>query len=180
MKRAVIVMMIGVLTASIACAVPDLTAGTKEFYVAGFFDGNNPLDYQFDLDGGCGVFVKDNWEVLGVAGIHVNDAVSVLGIGAATEYNFVADSEWVPFVGVGLLWGADEMDDSISNDAERIDESTLLVRLSGGVKYFLKPDVAVSLHLDYDQSTDDIYPDQDGNLDDYTWGLKLGMRLFWE
>jgi hypothetical protein len=38
--------------------------------------------------------------------------------------------------------------------------------------------VALSLKGVYDYATDDIYPDQDGNLDDFNWKALLGINVY--
>jgi opacity protein-like surface antigen len=166
--------------ASAADVTPNLDQGTKEMRLYGMYDNNTPLNYQLDLLFGFGYFVRDNIEVGGVLGYQVNDLASTYELGAVGEYNFDLDSSWVPFLLGGLLWAGTEADDKVFNDPHDIDAEAFVGRLGGGVKYFIRDSLAISLQLNYDLASEGLYPDEDGNLDKDSVKTRLGLRFYWD
>jgi hypothetical protein len=160
--------------------VPNLDEGTKELRVAGSYDGDHPLDYQAVLDLGFGYFIMDNVEVGCLLGWQGNDVFDLYEVGAFAEYNFDLDSPIVPFVQVGALWVGAEVDDDIYNDSNSIDEDAWAGRFGAGVKYFIRDGVALALEGVYDIASEDVYADDDGDVDDYNWQALLGLRIYWD
>jgi hypothetical protein len=66
----------------------------------------------------------------------------------------------------------------VYNDANDADADAWIARFGGGFKYFLTSDVALSLSLNYDLASKDIYPDEDGNVDDYNISMLLGLQFY--
>ena len=61
-----------------------------------------------------------------------------------------------------------------------MDADTWIGRFGGGVKYFFRDDIAVSLGINYDIAADDIYWDDEGNADSYNWTALLGLRFYFD
>ncbi len=160
--------------------VPNLDKGTKSLDINGSYDNNTALDYQFNLGVGVGYFFIDNLEVAAVGGWQSNSLSDTYELGATAEYNFSTGTPWVPFVTVGVLWAGTELDDDVYNDTGDIDSDAWLGRFGGGIKYFFRNDIALALNLKYDIASDDIYSDDDGNLDDYNWTVGLGLRFYFD
>ncbi len=184
MRKILFVSIVGVFLASVAWAsdevVPNLNKGTKSLDINGFYDANSALDYQFNLGAGFGYFFIDNFQVAAVTGWQSNSLSDTFELGAVAEYNIPTSTPWVPFVMLGALWTGTEIDDDFYNGSDEIDSDAFLGRLGGGVKYFFRDDIALSLGLNYDIASEDIYADDDGNLDDYNWTLLMGLRFYFD
>ena len=159
-------------------ATPNVDQGTMQLGLYGSYDGNHPLDYQLVLDGAIGYFVIDNLEITSLLGWQSNELSDNLQAGLGTRYHFTFGSPWVPFVELAVLYAATELDDSVYNDFDSPDWDAWLLRAGAGIQYFFTDSVALSLKGVYDYATDDIYPDQDGNLDDYNWKALLGINVY--
>ena len=171
---ATVVAMVGSVSAQI---VPNLDEGTKALDLSGSLDTDHPLDYQWTLQGGYGVFLSDGFLVGILAGVQDNDLITTYEIGARTEYNFVGDSQWVPYVGAAVLWAAAEVDGDGDSDS---DLDGVLGRVTVGVKYFLSNDVAIALDGAYDMASEDIFTNQDGESEDSNFQILLGMRFYFD
>ena len=139
-----------------AQAAVQLPAGTQELGV----QGNAKLgsDYQVNLNGSYGKFIKDNWELGGTTSINLNEHNKLAKIGVFTEYNFVNSTNWVPYVGAATeLAALNYNEDGVGADlGQNGDSWALNVKLAGGVKYFINPNVALSAEVNYNIATDDI------------------------
>ena len=140
-----------------AQAAVQLPAGTQELGV----QGNAKLgsDYQVNLNGSYGKFIKDNWELGGTTSINLNEHNKLAKVGVFTEYNFVNSTNWVPYVGAATELAALNYTKGEGFDADAGksgDSWALNVKLSGGVKYFINPNVALSAEVNYNIATDDI------------------------
>ncbi len=166
--------------ASANAVVPNLNKGTKSLDVNGSYDSNTALDYQFNLGLGVGYFFIDNFEVAVVGGVQSNSFADTYEFGAIAEYNFTTGTPWVPFVTVGVLWAGTELDDDIYNDEGDFDKDAWLGRFGGGIKYFFRDDIALSLNCKYDVASKDIYGNDDGDRDGYNWTMGLGLRFYFD
>lgn len=163
-----------------AGVTPNLDQGTKQINIYGSYDNNSALDYQLTLAGGFGYFFWDNIEIAGVLGWESNDLADNFMIGAEATYNIDTGSAWVPFVKLGALYAAVEVDDDVYNDSQDADADSFVGRIGGGVKYFFREDVAMSLSLQYDLASEDMYVDDDGNLDDYNVTALIGIEFYFD
>ncbi len=186
MKKIILASIIGLslTTASMASAtnevVPNLDKGTKSLDINGSYDANTALDYQFNLGAGFGYFFIDNLEVAVVTGWQSNSLSDTFELGAVVEYNIATGTPWVPFVQAGVLWAGTEVDDDVFNDANDMDADAWLGRFGGGVKYFFRNDIALSLDLKYDIASEHIYSDDQGNMEDDNLTAGIGLRFYFD
>lgn len=109
-----------------------------------------------------------------------NDLSDHVELGVVSTYNWDTGSAWVPFVKVGLLYAGIEIDDAIYDDDDEADASGVIGRLGGGIKYFFRDNVAMSLAVNYDKATEDIYFDSDGGRDDYNVKALVGLEFYFD
>ena len=155
-------------------ALPNLSAGTQEFGLAGRVGIQDDFDANFILS--YGYFFKDNWQVgFNADAVLKEGSVSngngdSLTVSLFTEYHFDIGSKWVPFVGasVGLgsvsSTGIDGSDD-ISSDG---------IEVAGvvGIKYFITQNIAISSSLDFAWNSGDA-------LDtDFGGDVNIGTRFY--
>lgn len=153
---------------------PNLNEGTKVLEGSGSIDGDNPLGTDVQLQLGYGYFIADGLEVAAIGGFRDNDEFTTYDVGGRIEYNFVLDGPVVPFVGAAVLWAGAEADDSNeSND-------TTVGQFSAGLKWFIRNDVALTFNAVYSIAADDIYIDEDGNLEDDNFTGLFGIRYYFD
>ncbi|MGR5061822.1 outer membrane beta-barrel protein [Photobacterium sp. DNB22_13_2] len=159
-----------------ALAGVTLEQGTQEFGLQGSLDLDYVDDYLFVLNTSYGYFVRENWEVGGVLDVSMSDNNKQFQFGAFTEYNFTNTSNWVPYLGAA----AQVANLSVSGDDADFDledATALNIKLSGGVKYFINPHVAISAEVNYNIATDDINVTKDGVEDSFT-RFVFGTRFY--
>jgi opacity protein-like surface antigen len=151
---------------------PNLDKGTKVLEGAGYI--NLMADeVQFQL--AYGQLVADGIEVAVVAGLRDNDYYMSTELGVRAEYNLVLDSALVPFLSAGVVWAAVEADDS------GIDTDAAVFSVGGGVKYFIRDDVALAVNGSYLFATDDIFVDsEDGKANDDDVRILFSVRFFFD
>ena len=183
-KQSILTAIVGLSFTTVAVAanetVPNLNTGTKSLRVNGSYDANHALDYEFTLEAGFGYFFWDNIELSILGGVQSNKLIDTYELGAVGEYNLNFGSAWVPYFQVGVLWAAAEVDDDVYNDSGDLDETAWIGRFGGGIKYFFRDDIAVSLGINYDIASEDLYMDDKGNVDDYNWTALLGLRFYFD
>ncbi len=102
---------------------PILKEGTQEVGLLGAIDFDAADSYQVNLAGNYGYFVNDGWEVGVDADVTASKSYKSGALGVFTEYNFVNNSNFVPYVGAStqiisadysgcLLYTSDAADDS--------------------------------------------------------------------
>ena len=185
MKKIILASVLGLSLAATGMAsandvVPNLNKGTKSLDINGSYDNNTALDYQLNIGAGFGYFFVDNLEVAAVLGWQSNSLSDTFELGAVVEYNIPTGTPWVPFVQAGVLWAGTELDDKVYNDASNIDSDAWLGRFGGGIKYFFRDDISLGLSVKYDLASEDIYSDDDGNLDNYNLTIGLGLRFYFD
>lgn len=156
---------------------PLLGEGTREFSISGRIDLPEFDELDYDLDGSFGYFFRDGWEVgveLSAADFGGQDRIE---IGGFTEYNFMRESKWVPYVGGGIGLISADFDDSITLGTPIDDEDGLIFDVEGGVKRFLEPYMAISIAIDFKLSTEDVFATDD-EIEDNLSSIKLGMRYY--
>jgi len=153
---------------------PNLDKGTKVLEGSGSIDGDTPQGTDVQLELGYGYFIEDGIEVAAIGGFTDNDNFTTYNVGARIEYNLVLDSEVVPYVGAGVLW--------VGAEADETDESndTAVGRFSAGLKWFIRNDVALTFSANYEIAADDIYIDEDGNLEDDNFVGLFGIRYYFD
>ncbi len=152
--------------------MPNLDRGTKVVEGAGYIDVMAD-DLQIQLV--YGQFVADGIEVAVVAGLRDNDRYMSTELGARAEYNLIRDSAFVPFLNAGAVWTAAEADDS------DLDTDAAVLSAGGGVKYFIRNDVALAVNGSYLVSTDDIFVDsEDGELQDDEFRILFSVRCYFD
>jgi hypothetical protein len=151
---------------------PNLDKGTKVLEGAGSVDVMAD-DLQIQI--AYGQFVADGIEVAVIAGLRDNDRYMSTELGVRAEYNFLLDSALVPFLSAGAVWADAEADDS------NLDSDAAVFSGGGGVKYFIRDDVALAFSGNYLVATDDIFVDSDdGELQDDEFRVLFSVRYFFD
>ena len=151
---------------------PNLNKGTKVLEGAGHF---NVMGDELQIQLAYGQFVADGIEVALVAGLLDNDRYMSTELGVRSEYNLVLDSALVPFLGAGIVWAAAEADDS------DLDTDAAVASVGGGVKSFIRDDVALAVSGSYLVATDDIFVDsEDGELQDDEFRILFSVRFYFD
>ena len=171
MKKTFRVLLIALWAASPAFAVT-LAPGTMETRVAGQLDATSANGTLVELGVSYGYFFRDNLQAGGRVAFFDNDNSTLYSASVFTEYNFeIGSDDWLPFVegSLGLAHGDGEGGTT---------ETALTFEAQGGVKYFLAPNVALSLALVFDYATAEIYPDDDA-YDDSDLRAQLAIRYYY-
>jgi hypothetical protein len=156
---------------------PMLDQGTRELSIAGRIDVPELDELDYDLDGSFGYFFRDGWEVgvqLSAADFGGQDRVEITGF---TEYNFKREKQWVPYVGGGIGLVSADFDDDITLATPIDDEDGLIFDVEGGVKYFMRPYMALSFAIDFKFATEEIF-ETDEEIEDNLSSIKIGMRFY--
>lgn len=155
---------------------PLLDRGTRELSISGRLEAPGLDELDYDLDGSYGYFFRDGWE----AGVEV--AASDFGgtdrfdIAGFTEYNFMRESNLVPYIGAGIGLVTVDIDDGIGLSTD-LDEDSTVFDIEGGVKWFVQPYMAITGAIDFKFSPDDVFATGD-EIEDNLTSLKLGMRYY--
>lgn len=144
--------------------LPNLSVGVQEFGLSGNVDYADDIAYNLNLS--YGYFFKENWQVGFNAAVQGEDSDANFGLGLFTEYNFVGESKWVPFVGVSARWAR------LGSDA--LDSDSIALGVDLGVKYFLRENLALSFSIGADYAFDDVFP----GGDDFQQTIKIGTRFY--
>lgn len=152
-------------TSPLSAELPDLSAGTRELGVFGNLDWGDDTVYNLNLT--YAWFTQDAWEIGGSTGIHGRDSDIDLSLKVFTEYNWVGDTKWVPFVGASLGWARLDRDTVFDGDA-------IAVGLDFGVKYFIQSNVAISFSAGADYAFDEVFP----GGDDFNKRINIGTRFY--
>ncbi|MGK0187365.1 MAG: hypothetical protein ACI9R3_003152 [Verrucomicrobiales bacterium] len=152
---------------------PMLGKGTQELTLSGQFDwdGFEDLDYNFRL--GYGWFVVDGWE-FGLTGSAAdqNDSRN-FSAGFFTEYNFNRQGQFVPFIGLSAEWA--NLDVDVSEFS--LSQDSILLGGQIGVKYFFRPNIAISTALTYSWAADDIFDAAD-TFENNKSSFLVGIRVY--
>ena len=152
--------------------VPNLDKGTKVLEGAGSI---NLMAEEVQLQLAYGQLVADGLEVALVAGLRDNDFFMSTELGVRAEYNLVLGSALVPFLGAGVVWA------DVESDASGIDTDAAVFSVGGGVKYFIRDDVALAVNGSYLMATDDIFVDaEDGEVEDDDIRILFGVRFYFD
>ncbi|MGE9268054.1 MAG: hypothetical protein ACQKBY_08150 [Verrucomicrobiales bacterium] len=146
-------------------SLPDLSEGTQEFGVAGSVNWADDVIYNVDLT--YGYFFRDNWQIGFATKVSGVESDVAFGLGLFTEYNWVCDSKWVPFLGFSAEWKHLDSDTVFDGDS-------IGLGLDLGVKYFIRQNVAVSFSIGADYAFDDVLP----GGDDFAKTINIGTRFY--
>jgi hypothetical protein len=151
---------------------PNLDKGTKVLEGAGVI---NVMGDEVQIQLAYGQLVADRIEVALVAGLRDSDIYMSTELGVRAEYNLVFDSALVPFLSAGAVWADVEADDS------NIDASAAVFSVGGGLKYFIRDNVALAVDGSYLIATDDIFVDsEDGEANDDEVRILLSVRFYFD
>ncbi len=145
-------------------SLPNLSAGVQEFGLSGNLDFADDLAYNLNVS--YGHFFKDNWQIGFTASLQGENSDANIGLGLFTEYNFVRQSKWVPFVGFSAKWAR------LGSDS--LDADSIALGLDLGVKYFIRENMALSFSIGSDFAFDDVFP----GGDDFQKTVKIGTRFY--
>jgi len=151
---------------------PNLDKGTKVLEGAGYI---SLMSDEVQLQLAYGQFVADGLELAVVAGLRDNDSYMITELGGRAEYNFLRDSALVPFLGAGVVWADAEADES------NVDTDAVVFSFGGGMKYFLRDDVALAVNGSYLFATDDLFVDnEDGEVEDDEFRILFSVRFYFD
>jgi hypothetical protein len=151
---------------------PNLDKGTKVLEGAGHL---SLMADEVQIQLAFGLFVADGVEVALVAGLLDNDRYMSTELGVRAEYNLVRDSALVPFLGASVVWADVEADES------DIDTDAAVFSVGGGVKYFIRDNVALAVSGSYVLATDDIFVDsEDGKAQDDDVRILFSVRFYFD
>ena len=151
---------------------PNLDKGTQVLEGAGSI---NLMAEDTQIQLAYGQLVTDGIEVALVAGLRDNDFYMSTELGVRAEYNLVLDSPFVPFLGAGAVWADAEADDY------DIDTDAAVFSVGGGVKYFMRDDVALAVNGSYLVATDDLFVDaEDGEVEDDDIRILFSVRCYFD
>jgi hypothetical protein len=156
---------------------PFLRKGTRELTLSGMFDFEQRGNAALDLEGAYGFFLRDYLEVGGFAELAGNfDDVFRYGLGAFAEYHlpelsFMKAPRTVPYIGANL--GLAFVDSDIGED-----NAALIFKPRFGVKWFIRDFFAIDTNLYFAMATDDIYLNDEDDLDAYDVGMQIGIRVY--
>ena len=151
---------------------PNLDKGTKVLEGAGYFD---LMGDEIQIQLAYGLLVADGFEVALVAGLRDNDFYMSTDLGVRAEYNLILGSALVPFLSAGVVWA------DVESDANDIDTDAAVFSLGGGVKYFIRDNVALAVNGSYLLATDDIFVDnEDGKVQDDEFRILFSVRSYFD
>jgi len=174
MKKCIVVLVMVMLAGSTYGQL--LFAGTREISLGGDLDFEGANGTSLDLDVGYGYFIMDDLEVIGRFGFYDDDLYSAYALGFGAQFNFDFGTEFVPFAGADLSWGAIKWDE----DDDSGDKNAIVLGLEGGANYFIAENVAISVSLNLDIATDDIFPEDNGKFSSTDTTILCGMRFFFD
>jgi hypothetical protein len=154
-----------------------LDKGTQELSLSGRLEAPGSGHINYDIDASYGYFIRDGWEV-GVQALAADfggmDRIEIAGF---SEYNFKRRSNMVPYVGGAIGLVSADFGDNVVLSSTLDDNDGLVFDMEGGVKFFVRPYMAISLAIDFKFSTDDVFATKD-SVDDNLTSIKIGMRYY--
>lgn len=158
---------------------PMLDQGTQEISIAGRLEFPDFEELNYDLEGSYGYFLRDGWEIGAQIGAADFGGVDRVDVGVFTEYNFNRDSRWVPYLGAAIGLGSVSFDDGdFDTETDLDDDEGAIFDLEAGVKWFVRPYMAISTAINFQLATDDVFA-TDNSLDDNLTTLQIGMRFYY-
>ena len=157
---------------------PMLSQGTKELALSGTVEIPEFEEIDFDIDASYGFFIRDGWEI-GVRVLGADIAgIERFSFSGFTEYNFNRTANMVPFIGtsVGLI-DVDFEDLDFESTLRPGDDKATVFSLQTGIKWFVRPYMAVTTSIAFDVSTEDIYL-ADNEFADNLTRFRIGLRYY--
>lgn len=159
--------------------VPMLDKGTKEITVSGRLEFPDFDQLDYDLEGSYGYFLRDGWEIGAQVGAADSSGVDRIDAGVFTEYNFNRQKRWVPYVGAAIGLGSVSFDDGdIDTETDLDDGDGLVFDIETGIKWFVRPYMAISTAINFQFATDDVFATDD-SIEDNLTTLQIGMRFYY-
>jgi hypothetical protein len=97
--------------------------------------------------------------------------------GLFTEYNFNRSQRWIPYVGAALGLGNVSFDDGFDESSDLDDGDGWVFEMETGIKWFIRPYMAISTAINFQFATDDIFATGD-NIEDNLSTFLIGMRFY--
>lgn len=157
---------------------PLLSQGTRELALNGTIELPEFEEVDFDIDASFGYFIRDGWEV-GVRALGADiGGIERFSFSGFTEYNFNRDSNTVPYLGVAVGL-ADVNFENLEFDStlRPNDGDSTVFGIQAGIKWFIRPYMAISTSISFDASSDDIYLTDDSLKDNLT-RIRIGLRYY--
>lgn len=157
---------------------PMLSQGTKELALSGTIEMPEFEEIDFDIDASYGFFIKDGWEIgVRVLGSDLG-GIERFDVTAFTEYNFNRTSNVVPYIGTSVGVATFDFEDSFSASTNLdADGNATVFAVQAGVKWFVRPYMAISTSIGFNVASDDIYA-ADNNLADNLTRFRIGLRYY--
>lgn len=160
---------------------PMLKQGNKELALSGTIEIPEIDEIDFDIDASYGYFFRDGWEI-GVRAVGSDlGGIERFNFSAFTEYNFNRSSNVVPYIGTSVGVASVSFDGLKNIDTSTTlspnDDTSTVFGVQAGVKWFIRPYMAISTSIGFDVSTDDIYL-ADDSLEDNLTRFRLGLRYY--
>ena len=149
-----------------------LQEGSREFAIGGSFDADYSDDYLIDFNASYGYFIFDHFEVGTEVDLSMSDHTEAYEVGVFAEYNFELGSSIVPYIGLGSQYVSSE---TLSTQGH---EDAFNFQTALGIKYFVHPQIALTMEANYNLATEDVYVDGDGTLKDNKTKFILGTRFY--
>lgn len=140
--------------------LPMLAPGVQELSLGGRVNWENSTAYNFDVS--YGRFLTSNWMVGVSAGLTGINSDKDYRAGVFAEYNFLTGTKWVPFVRGGVGYAHPDQGSSSGT-----------VGLDGGVKYFMRPNLAV-----FGSVGGDWVISGSGNSNGFAKQLNVGLKFY--
>lgn len=137
-----------------------LAPGVQELSLGGRINWEDSTAYSFHISNGR--FLTSNWMVGASAGLTGINSDKDYRVGVFAEYNFLTGTKWVPFVRGGVGYARPDQGSSSGT-----------VGLDGGVKYFMRSNLAI-----YGSVGGDWVISGSGKSNGFAKQLNLGLKFY--
>ncbi len=151
---------------------PNLDKGTKTLEGAGEI---NVMGDELQIRLAYGQFVADGIELALVAGLRDSDLYMSTELGVRAEYNLARESALVPFLSAGLFWA------DVEADGSGIETDAAVLAVGGGLKYFIRDDVALAMDGSLLSASEEIFVDsEDGEIEEDEFRFLFSVRFYFD
>jgi len=140
-----------------------LAPGVQELGLAGSLNWRDETAYNMQVS--YGRFLTQNWLVGLRGGFQGVDSDVDFSVGVFGEYNWLTGTQWVPFAGLSADWA------EVNSDF--FDGNSIELGATLGVKYFFRPNIAVSVSLGAAWVADEL-----PSGDDINRQVDIGLRFY--
>jgi len=144
--------------------------GTRELDINGSYDQNTGAGSFFYTALGYGYYIRDDLELAVAGALMFADTYTGIHPAVSMTYDFETGTDWVPFVEANLGYGY--------WDFKPGTKSGFVYGGGGGIKYFLANNVAISLAVDYDIASEDLFEEKNGGWGKTNLGMHYGLRYY--